>query len=198
MKTFSLVLSIILFSAVFSAGAYAQSGGSVSGKVLDTDGKGVKGAQVTLTLKGNASVTFTAVAGTAGGADGAYHFENLPAGEYIVTATDGTSSGKVRANENVTVAAGEKATLDLTLLPVVTAEVTIASGTAQSVDQVSKSVSTLTSQDIENRDEQKLADALRTVPGIRVQQSGGFGRLTTIKTRGLRNHDKATFDLGGG
>ena len=36
-----------------------------------------------------------------------------------------------------------------------------------------------------------LIESLRTIPGFRVQQSGGFGRVATIKTRGLRNQDTA-------
>ena len=36
-----------------------------------------------------------------------------------------------------------------------------------------------------------MAETLRTIPGFRVQQSGGFGRTATIKTRGLRNSDTA-------
>src|SRR5258707_43764 len=36
-----------------------------------------------------------------------------------------------------------------------------------------------------------LTDTLRSIPGFRVQQLGGFGRVATIKTRGLRNQDTA-------
>ena len=37
----------------------------------------------------------------------------------------------------------------------------------------------------------RSAEALRTVPGLRVQQLGGPGSFTSIKTRGLRNEDTA-------
>jgi iron complex outermembrane receptor protein len=36
-----------------------------------------------------------------------------------------------------------------------------------------------------------LVESLRTIPGFRVQQLGGFGRTASIKTRGLRNQDTA-------
>jgi vitamin B12 transporter len=183
MKSLSSILLIILLSAA----AWAQSGGSVSGKVSDANGKAIAGSQVTLTAKSNASVTVTVRAD----ADGNFRFENIAAGGYLLTATDGTSSSTMRANESVTVSAGLGATLDLTVLPVVTAEVTIASGTAQTPEQTSKSVSTISGQDIENRNEQTVVDALRMLPGISIQQSGGFGRLAVIKTRGLRNQDTA-------
>src|SRR5260370_8214547 len=44
---------------------------------------------------------------------------------------------------------------------------------------------------MEQRHEFFLPDALRTVPGLRVQQLGGPGSFTTIKIRGLRNEDTA-------
>src|SRR4030095_12005183 len=36
-----------------------------------------------------------------------------------------------------------------------------------------------------------LTDTLRSIPGFRIQQLGGFGRTAHIKTRGLRNQDTA-------
>jgi outer membrane cobalamin receptor len=36
-----------------------------------------------------------------------------------------------------------------------------------------------------------LVDSLRSIPGFRVQQVGGFGRMANIKSRGLRNQDTA-------
>ena len=36
-----------------------------------------------------------------------------------------------------------------------------------------------------------LVDTLRSIPGFRVQQLGGFGQTANIKTRGLRNQDTA-------
>lgn len=47
MKIFSLVLLTLLLSAA----AFAQSGGSLSGKVSDADGDAVPQSQVTLALK---------------------------------------------------------------------------------------------------------------------------------------------------
>ena len=46
-------------------------------------------------------------------------------------------------------------------------------------------------QEIDERDESAISEALRTVPGLRVQQLGGPGSFTSIKTRGLRNEDTA-------
>jgi hypothetical protein len=126
------ILNLILTTILLSAAAFAQSGATLSGSVVSSEDKAVTGSQVTLTQKSNASVTFTATSNS----EGKYRFENVPAGEYIVTATDGTSSGAARANETIKVVAGQNVTQDLTVLPVVTAQVTIASGTAQSGFQI--------------------------------------------------------------
>ncbi len=69
--------------------------------------------------------------------------------------------------------------------------VVTAQATAQAVDEVSKAVSVVGSREIEERDEATLTDALRSVPGLRIQQLGGPGRLVSIKSRGLRNQDTA-------
>src|SRR5207237_6781019 len=46
-------------------------------------------------------------------------------------------------------------------------------------------------KEIDERDEAAIAESLRTVPGLRVQQLGGPGSFTSIKTRGLRSEDTA-------
>ena len=93
----------------------------------------------------------------------------------------------VRVERNAT------ASLDISLpLAGVSEQVVVtAQGTAQSVDEVSKAVSVVDSREIDERDESSVTDALRTVPGLRVQQLGGPGRLVSIKARGLRNQDTA-------
>src|SRR5205823_13272331 len=58
-----------------------------------------------------------------------------------------------------------------------------------SVDEVSKSISVLGLTSIEERDEFFIPEALRSVPGLRIQQLGGPGSFTTIKTRGLPTED---------
>jgi iron complex outermembrane receptor protein len=69
--------------------------------------------------------------------------------------------------------------------------VVTASGTVQTVDEVSKAITVVDQREIQERDEVTVADALRTVPGLRVQQLGGPGTLTSIKARGLRSQDTA-------
>ena len=72
----------------------------------------------------------------------------------------------------------------------VSTEVVVTAADApQTVDEVSKAVTVVGRRELEDRDEATIAEALRTVPGLRVQQLGGPGALTSIKTRGLRSQD---------
>jgi iron complex outermembrane receptor protein len=59
------------------------------------------------------------------------------------------------------------------------------------MEKVSKTVDTIGAQQLRDRADFSLIESLSTIPGFRVQQSGGFGRVATIKTRGLRNQDTA-------
>jgi vitamin B12 transporter len=69
--------------------------------------------------------------------------------------------------------------------------VKISVGSEQTVEKVSKTVDVIDGQQMRDRADFSLAETLRTIPGFRVQQLGGFGRTANIKTRGLRNQDTA-------
>ena len=66
-----------------------------------------------------------------------------------------------------------------------------AAGTAQSIEEIAKAIDVVDSEEIGRRVEFSIAEAVRTLPGIRVQQLEGPGSHVTIKTRGLRNQDTA-------
>ena len=67
--------------------------------------------------------------------------------------------------------------------------VTVSADKPQPIDEVSKTVNVITGQEMRDRADITLVDSLRSIPGFRVQQLGGFGRTASIKTRGLRNQD---------
>lgn len=69
--------------------------------------------------------------------------------------------------------------------------VTVSADATQTIDQVSKTVDVIDGQEMRDRADFSLVESLRTIPGFRVQQLGGFGRTASIKTRGLRNQDTA-------
>jgi vitamin B12 transporter len=57
------------------------------------------------------------------------------------------------------------------------------------LDQSPASVSVIDSQDIENKQIERTADALREVPGVVVVQTGTAGQLTSVFMRGLPSQD---------
>ena len=172
---------------VLTQSALAQSGTTtISGHVKDPQGANLPGATVTLYARERTFSLTTTTDST-----GAYRFEKLAPGEYLVEAkAEGFASASAR---QVVVERGQAATLDvsLELLGVRSTVVVTASDTSQSVDEVSKAVTVVDRQEIDERDESSIAESLRTVPGLRVQQLGGPGSFTSIKTRGLRNEDTA-------
>ena len=57
------------------------------------------------------------------------------------------------------------------------------------------SVSVITSEDIEQKQIERVSDALREVPGLSVVQTGTSGQLTSVFTRGLRSeHTQVLLD----
>jgi vitamin B12 transporter len=180
-----LLFLIILFS-VATLAQDSASAAKVSVRVTDPQGAILTNAEVTLyTRDGRIRISgLTDSAGT-------YRFEHLAPGEYLIEAeADGFARAATRV---LRLERNASPSLDISLpLAGVSEKVIVtAQATAQPVDEVSKAVSVIDSREIDERDESSVTDALRTVPGLRVQQLGGPGRLVSIKARGLRNQDTA-------
>jgi iron complex outermembrane receptor protein len=180
-----LVACALLLSTL-SAPAFArQQGATLSGRVTDPSGAAVAGATVTLRERAR---TLARLSTQTDGA-GAYRFERLAPGEYIVEAeAPGFAAADARG---VRLAGDAGATLDVRLeVAGVSTEVVVTAADApQTADEVSKAVTAVTAREMDERDEATVAESLRTVPGLRVQQLGGPGSLVSVKTRGLRNQD---------
>ncbi|HEV7890058.1 MAG TPA: TonB-dependent receptor, partial [Pyrinomonadaceae bacterium] len=187
-RTLLLASALLLSSFAPSATTYAQaqtSGASITGRVTDPAGAAVRGATVTLYARGRTQLRFSTETDDAG----AYRFERLAPGEYLVEAdAAGFARGEAQV---VNVERGGQASQDFALeVAGVSTEVVVTAADApQTADEVSKAVNVVGQREIEERDESTVAEALRTVPGLRVQQLGGPGSLTSIKTRGLRSQD---------
>lgn len=181
----SRALLATLLITLFSAMVSAQSGGSVKGTVKDAQSNPVAGASVTLIER-----TTRQRRATTSDQAGSFAFERLAAGDYLLTVEAADFSRGIR---DFKLASGANETADFSLeLATVSDEVVVtASGTAQTVDEVSKAVTVVSSREIALRNEFSLAESLRNVAGIRVRQQGGPGALTSIQSRGLRPQDTA-------
>lgn len=183
MKHISTALLLLFFSCAVSGQT-----ASVSGMVTDRDGSAPNDSTVRLSDFRTGLVS-QASPDTAG----RYVFSGLEAGRYILVAVSGNGDRSEPAL--VELEDGEASVADLRLrsAPSITetVDVNISAGTSQPVAEVAKSVDVISLSEIDARGDVSLVDTLRSVPGFRVQQLGGYGRTASIKTRGLRNQDTA-------
>ena len=175
-------LALIL---ALSAFALAQNPSAITGRVTDPQGASVASAQVQ--LRSRAGVQLFAATDD----NGAYSFKSVPPGDYVIEVRVKGFAG-FTSNE-LYVARGQSVTSDVKLSVEAVNEsvVVTATGTAQRIDEISKAVSVIDDQSIEARRELNVAESLRGTPGIRVQQQGSIGALTSVRLRGLRNFDTA-------
>jgi len=184
------VLSLICFltMSILAQANYAD----IKGTVTDKKGKNIKGAKVNLTSESYSDVNVTIETDE----NGRFKFRIQSPGVYTVVASY-SENGIVKSSASVKVIYNlerepEPITLQIIENSTIREEVTvIASGTNQPIEQVSKTINIIDGQEMRDRADFSLVETLRTIPGFRVQQLGGFGRTASIKTRGLRNQDTA-------
>jgi vitamin B12 transporter len=169
----------LILTAALAATATASSGAKLHGRVVDQSGAVVEGAIVRLSSR--EGLQWSVVTDE----KGLYRFDQLKAGSYLLEVE---APGLRRHIESLRLESNLDRALDITLQTVGVDEqlVVTASGTAQPIDETSKSVTVIDKEEIERRDEYSLVEALRPVPGLRVTQLGGPGAFSKIFIRGLR------------
>lgn len=175
------LLLVLLFALTVSA--FAQNGATITGHVTDERGARVSGAEVRLSSRaGNRLFART-------DAEGVYAFNGLGAGEYIVEVT--ARGFALLTSEELRVERGASISQNFKLLLAAINEtvVVVATGTTQRADEVAKAVTLIESQQMENKRELTIHEALRGTPGLRVQQQGSYGALTSLRLRGQRTWD---------
>jgi vitamin B12 transporter len=180
-----IFVSILLVLTGIAIQAQTPSA-AISGYIKDPQGANVPGATVRIYGRER---SFSLV--TVTDSSGAYSFKNLAPGEYLVEAE--ASGFALAPAQSIDVERGKTTAHDVTLelSGLRSAVVITASDTPQTVDEVSKALTVVADQEIDERDELAIPEALRIVPGLRVQQLGGPGSFTSIKTRGLPSEDTA-------
>jgi iron complex outermembrane receptor protein len=174
---------IIAASATLIAMSVVAFGENISGRILDPEGNSVADAQVRLFDRNGGDMR-----STVSSKEGIYGFQSIPAGTYLIEAD---SFGTLRGSQEVSVKGDEKLDLKLEISGTRTDVLVTASGTSLSGDEVSKALDVVDSDDIDLRDEFSISEAVRNIPGLRVQTQEGPGSFTTIQTRGLRAQDTA-------
>jgi hypothetical protein len=162
---------IFLWAALFlfSLGVFAQTGGSVRGRVLDIAGAVVVGATVTLIGADNSEKTVQ----TDG--SGEFDFTNLAAGRYTVRAS--APGFSLYENREIEIAANRRTSLDIELtVALEETQVTVAAETPINTDpEANASALVLKEQEIEALpdDEEELAAALQALAGPAAGPNGG-------------------------
>jgi outer membrane cobalamin receptor len=156
---FCLLATAATTSAVVAQTPQNQSKGSISGRVTDPRGDAISGADVTATSANASASTQT---------DGVGQFRiDLPPGDYEVRVR---AKGFATRSQRVTVGSAQDQTLSWALDVSAIPEVMTVTPTRveRSVDEVSSSVSVLSSVDVENAAAQTLDDLLRQIPGFSI------------------------------
>ncbi len=182
-RLFNFRVLALVFILTITTNIFAQGAGGISGTVVDENGAKVAGTQVV--LRSSSGVYLT----TATDQAGAFKFESLRSGSYFVEVK--ANGFAVFTSEQIEFQRGEskQVNVELKIASINESVVVTATGTAQRADEVSKVVSTIDAQEIEAKHELSLTESLRGTPGVRVQQQGSPGSLTTLRLRGQRNFD---------
>jgi iron complex outermembrane receptor protein len=184
-RLFNFRVLALVFILTTTTNIFAQGLAGISGAVVDENGAKVPGAQVVLRSSSGVNLT------TATDQAGAFKFESLRSGSYFVEVK--ANGFSVFTSEAIEFQRGEskQVNVGLRIASINESVVVTATGTVERADEVSKVVSTLDAQEIEAKHELSLTESLRGTPGVRVQQQGSPGSLTTLRLRGQRNFDTA-------
>ena len=178
-------LIALVFGFSVSASVFAQPASGIIGTVTDEKGAKVAGAQIVLTSSTGVHLN------TVSDGSGTFEYKNLRSGSYFVEVKANGFSAFTSEEIRFTRGENKEVNVQLRIAAINASVVVTATGTAQRAGEVSKVVSILDSQEIEAKHELSLTEALRGTPGVRVQQQGSPGALTTVRLRGQRNFDTA-------
>jgi outer membrane receptor protein involved in Fe transport len=174
-RLFSFFVSTLVPASALAA--------SLTVRVLDPQDAAVPRAAIQLNRQDASFATAVVADG-----NGTHTFEALAPGRYLVSVAAPGFAGSV-----VSVELADSLALDvrLEIAAVQESVVVTSSKNAERLSEVTKTVSVVDARELELRDEYFLPEALRTLPGVRVEQQGGPGAFTSIKIRGLRTEDTA-------
>jgi outer membrane cobalamin receptor len=172
-RALRLVLLTSFAVSAFATLAHAQA---LAGRVVDPQDRPVASADVML-LRGTTVVTIARTR-----TDGRFGPLDVAAGAYDVLVS---APGLRAAPRRVTIGADD-VTLDLSMaVAAVTESVVVSAAQVDApLSRVTDSVTVISRADLDARQTETVADALRLVPGFGVVGSGGRGAVTSIFPRG--------------
>jgi outer membrane receptor protein involved in Fe transport len=187
--TFRRLAKEVIVAGVFllstSALALGQGSAALRGTISDEQGARIAGADVRLRSRSGSQLS------TISDKTGGFQFATLQPDDYLVEVTARGFSAFASSGIRLEKSEAKKVEFNLRIAAIDESVVITATGTPQRADEVSKAVTVLNDQEIESKRPISLADALRGTPGLRVQQTGSYGNITSLRFRGQRNADTA-------
>ncbi len=171
-----LILSVVVLGLLLPSAVLAQSG-EITGTVTDSTGQAVPGVNVSIV-----NTQFGAATNTSG----QYTITGIDPGTYAVRVSFVGYETAVR--EDVVVDAEETTTIDFVLRESTTAlqDVVVVGYTEQERETVAGAVSSVSSEEINERNVGTLEEALKgQVAGVDIQATGEPGANSTVVIRGL-------------
>jgi outer membrane cobalamin receptor len=166
-----------LFVCLFFLLTRVASAATLTGRVTDPDGRPVAGARVIVaTAIGTAADRTTDAAG-------AFSIDHVAAGKYeIRVLADGFQADAIA----IALAADETREVGVQLhLSALTESIVVSAAQIDvPLSRAADSVTVITAADLQARQIETVADALRLVPGLTVTRSGGRGAITSLFPRG--------------
>ena len=156
--------------------AIEASAASLSGRVVDPDGRTVANAEVFISGSTAAPLRVRT------DAQGKFDLVYLDAGRYTIVAS---APGLVSDAQSIDLT-GTPATVEIKLRLSALNETLIVSASQidQPLSRTPDSVTVIPGREIEAKQQFTLASAMRSVPGVTLQQNGGPGTVTSLFTRG--------------
>ena len=174
LRTQTLLTFIASWLFVLTASADAAE---VKGRVTDPDGRAVVNAEV---------VVFGATAApatTRTASDGSFAVTTLAPGRYhLIASAPGLVSDPIAVEVSDSIPA--TVTINLRLSAIAETMVVSAAQVDQPLSRTPDSITVIAGAELDARQQFTLGAALRSVPGLTLQQSGGPGTLTSLFTRG--------------
>lgn len=169
--------SVFLFSLLFSVLTSAASAATLSGRVVDPDGRAVPNARV---IVGGPVSTVREIV-TDG--SGAFAAPDLSAGAYVVrVAIQGFEAEPIEVA--VDEGAPQAITVHLRVSALSESLVVSAAQVDVPLSRAPDSITVIPRSELDARQVETVADALRVVPGLGVVRSGGRGAITSVFPRG--------------
>ncbi len=173
------LLALLITTLLLMSQAFAQSTGSIAGRIADRAGSGLPGAQITVQGQNLRATSNT---------QGEFVIQQVPAGTYTLEIE---YLGFQSETRSVTVAAGQRATVAQVALRqtaaleevVVTAR-PIVDGQARALNQqrMNDNISNIISADAIGRfPDPNIAEALQRTPGIGIERDQGEGRYINVR-----------------